>query len=33
VIISGEITTKANINYTELVRKTICDIGFNEEAA
>jgi S-adenosylmethionine synthetase len=31
VIVSGEITTKAIINYTELVRKTICEIGYDEE--
>jgi len=31
VIVSGEITTKAIVNYTELVRKTIRDIGYNEE--
>jgi S-adenosylmethionine synthetase len=33
VIVSGEITTKANINYTDLVRKTICEIGYNESEA
>jgi S-adenosylmethionine synthetase len=26
VIVSGEITTKANVNYTQLVRDTICEI-------
>lgn len=31
VIVSGEITTKAVINYTDLVRKTIRDIGYDEE--
>lgn len=33
VIVSGEITTKANVNYTDLVRKTICEIGYNESEA
>lgn len=33
VIVSGEITTKAQINYTDLVRKTICEIGYNEPEA
>nr|MDD3720530.1 methionine adenosyltransferase [Candidatus Gracilibacteria bacterium] len=33
VIVSGEITTKAKVNYNEVVRKTICDIGYNEEEA
>lgn len=33
VIVSGEITTKARVNYTDLVRKTICDIGYNEPEA
>lgn len=33
VIVSWEITTKAKVNYTELVRKTICDIGYNETEA
>lgn len=33
VIVSGEITTKAKVNYTEVVRKTICDIGYNEAEA
>lgn len=33
VIVSGEITTKAKINYTQLVRKTICEIGYNEAEA
>ncbi len=28
VIVSGEITTKAKVNYTDLVRKTICDIWY-----
>lgn len=29
VIVSWEITTKANVNYTDLVRKTICEIGYD----
>lgn len=33
VIVSWEITTKAQINYTDLVRKTICEIGYNESEA
>lgn len=30
VIVSWEITTKANVNYTDLVRKTICEIGYDD---
>lgn len=33
VIVSGEITTRAHANYTDLVRKTLCDIGYNEPEA
>jgi len=33
VIVSGEITTKAQINYTDLVRQTIKEIGYNEPEA
>lgn len=33
VIVSGEITTKAKVNYTEVVRNTLCEIGYNEEEA
>lgn len=33
VIVSGEITTKAKLDYTSLVRKTICEIGYNETEA
>ena len=33
VIVSGEITTKAVVNYTEVVRKTICEIGYDEREA
>ena len=28
VVISAEISTKANINYEEVIRKTIIDIGY-----
>jgi len=33
VIVSGEITTKAQVNYTNLVRQTIKEIGYNEVEA
>ena len=33
VIVSWEITTKANVNYTDIVRKTVNDIGYNETEA
>lgn len=33
VIVSGEITTKAQVNYTEVVRETIKEIGYNEAEA
>ncbi len=33
VIVSGEITTKAQLNYTDLVRQTIKEIGYNEPEA
>lgn len=33
VIVSGEITTKAKVDYSSLVRKTICEIGYNETEA
>jgi len=32
VILLGEITTRANINYDELVRKVINDIGYDDSA-
>lgn len=32
VILAGEITTKANPNFQEIVRKVICDIGYNDSA-
>ena len=28
-VIAGEITTNANIDYSEIVRKTIVDIGYD----
>src|SRR5689334_16878379 len=31
-IVAGEITTKANINYAEVVRKVICDVGYTDDA-
>jgi len=33
VIVSWEITTKAQVNYTKLVRETIKEIGYNEPEA
>jgi S-adenosylmethionine synthetase len=30
-VISGEITTKASVDYTQVVRDTICDIGYDHE--
>jgi len=33
VIVSWEITTKAQVNYTDLVRQTIKEIGYNEVEA
>lgn len=30
VLVMGEITTKANVDYREVARKTICDIGYNK---
>lgn len=32
VILAGEITTKANINYQEIARKTIQEIGYDDPA-
>lgn len=31
VLIGGEITTKANVNYEEIARKVILDIGYNDK--
>ena len=31
VVLAGEITTDAEIDYTDIVRKTILDIGYNKE--
>lgn len=33
VIVSGEITTSAQVDYTTLVRNTIKEIGYNESEA
>ena len=32
IMLLGEITTEANINYDDLVRKVITDIGYDESA-
>lgn len=32
VVVAGEITTKAQLNYQEIVRQTICDIGYDDSA-
>ena len=29
-VVAGEITTKAQVDYTQIVRDTICDIGYND---
>ena len=31
VVVAGEITTKAQINYPDIVRKTVCDIGYTSD--
>ena len=31
VLIGGEITTKANVNYEEIARKVMLDIGYNDK--
>ena len=31
VVLGGEITTSANINYEDIVRKTISEIGYDSE--
>ena len=33
VVVSGEITTKARVDYTAIVRKTVKEIGYNEHEA
>jgi S-adenosylmethionine synthetase len=30
VVVSGEITTTASVDYTQIVRDTICDIGYDD---
>ena len=30
VVVAGEVTTKAHINYEEIIRKVICDIGYDD---
>ena len=32
VLITGEITTKANVDYAKIARETICDIGYDNSA-
>lgn len=32
VVVAGEITTKAHLNYQEIIRQTICDIGYDDSA-
>ena len=32
VVIAGEITTQAQVDYTQVVRDTICEIGYNNPA-
>jgi S-adenosylmethionine synthetase len=32
VVVAGEITTKAHINYQEIIRQTICDIGYDDSS-
>ncbi len=31
-LIAGEITTRAQVNYSELVRRVICDVGYTDDA-
>ena len=31
VIVGGEITTNASIDYDALIRKTVCEIGFDSD--
>ena len=30
VVVAGEVTTAANINYEKLIRKVVCDIGYDD---
>jgi S-adenosylmethionine synthetase len=30
VVVAGEVTTKAHINYEEIIRKVICNIGYDD---
>jgi len=32
VVVAGEITTKAHVNYQEIIRQTIADIGYDDSA-
>ncbi|HEV8052161.1 MAG TPA: methionine adenosyltransferase [Parachlamydiaceae bacterium] len=32
VVVAGEITTKANVNYQDIIRKTISEIGYGDSA-
>ncbi len=32
VLITGEITTKANVDYAKIARQTICEIGYDNSA-
>lgn len=32
VVVAGEITTQAQLNYQEIIRETICDIGYDDSA-
>jgi S-adenosylmethionine synthetase len=31
-VVAGEITTKAQVNYADVVRQTICDVGYDDDA-
>ena len=33
VVVAGEITTKAIVNYAEVARKAVCEIGYNHQEA
>ena len=32
VVVAGEVTTTANINYEKIIRKVVCDIGYDDSA-